>query len=127
MASSLESIIRDLSNGEIIGPDVERPVGMTFYDLCNAIALRVARDFDARRMSYSVGDGIMNSLWASITATMREEKAGTDWPEVNVALAVFDAFDEGEYTRSDDERDPVEAFTIPMIRELLDRLAGQDT
>ena len=119
--------MRDLGNGQTIGPDAERPIGMTFYDLCNAVALRVAQDFDAGRMSYSDGDAIMNSLWASITTTMGGEKAGKEWRAVDLAVAVFDAFDEGEYTHSDDDRDPVEEFTIPMIRGLLNRIVGQDT
>lgn len=85
---------------------------------CHVIALRVAQDFDEGVMSYSDGDGIMNTLWASITHRLTVDCATT--PALDFAIAVFDAFDAGECVRRDgDDRPPWQRFTVPLIRSIL--------
>lgn len=119
MSDSLESIIQDLIAGPV-NSESERLDGLTFAEMCNAVALRVARQFDAGQMSFSDANAVMNSLWASVCnqpAPLPENVPSLD--EVEFAVSVFEAFDAGEYHRAGDDRDPVQAYTAPMIRDVL--------
>ena len=70
-------------------------------------------------LSYSQADGIANTLWTVILhAAEPHAPAGEEhFPEP--AVSIFEAFDAGEYLRQGDQRDPVQAFTVPRLRELL--------
>jgi hypothetical protein len=89
----------------------------SFNGLCNEVALRVARRFDDGRMPYEDADAVMNMLWLVMTKRAVEEP-GLALAET--AFEIYEAFDAGEYDHRDG-RDPVAAFTRPLIRDILER------
>jgi hypothetical protein len=78
----------------------------------DAIAVTVAHQFLDGRLTYADADEIMNMVWSY--ALKRD-----DIPEL--MYAVYQAFDSGEYSRSEDAAgvDPVERYTRPALTKLL--------
>ena len=80
----------------------------------NAIALELARRYDAGAMSFGDCDVVANALHSwSILIKSRELP--------RPALDVFSAFDQGEYYHNEDSRDvdPEAKYTRPAIKEIL--------
>jgi hypothetical protein len=86
-----------------------------FDDLCNTIALAVAKRFNDSAMTYDDADGVLNALSGLMIAHVTKE-ADAHLPEP--AWTVYLAFDAGEYDRGDGS-DPVERFTRPLVRKVL--------
>lgn len=110
--ASFEQLIQQAATGKIDRAEVESfcaSEGIEIADLCNRIALTVAERFHARTLSYEVGDGVMNAFFSLIV----EKKT------VEPAWSIYLAFDEGEYNHAG-STDPVESFTRPQIRKILD-------
>ena len=110
--ATLEQLIQQATTGKIELSEVESfcvAEGIEVSDLCNRIALIVAERFQAGTLSYEDGDGVMNALFWLIVENQTVEPA---W-------SVYLAFDEGEYDHAG-STDPVESFTRPQIRKILD-------
>lgn len=123
MADLVDSIIERLKKqGEQIDEQTERPQGMTFRSLCNEVGLRVARRLNGGTLSWEDGDGIMNNIWVSICNTLVFDVQDANLDGLDLAIAVYEAFDQGEFIRQGDDRDPADTYTVPMIRELLAEL-----
>jgi hypothetical protein len=121
VADAVDSIIEHLKE-HLIDDQTERPSGMTFRDLCNEVALRVARRFHAGTLAWEDGDLIMNSVWDSIMNTLIFDVPDGNLFGLDSAIAVFEAFDQGEFIRDGDDRDPADVYTVPLIREFLEEL-----
>jgi hypothetical protein len=86
-----------------------------FDDLCNAIALIIAKRFNDSSMTYDDADGVANALSGLMIAHVTEE---TDASLPEPAWTIYLAFDAGEYDRGDGS-DPVELFTRPLVKHAL--------
>jgi hypothetical protein len=89
-----------------------------FDDLCNSIALTIARRFNETAMTYEDADGVANALSRLMIAHVTRE-ADACLPEP--AWSIFLAFDAGEYDRGDGT-DPVECYTRRLVRQALGEL-----
>ena len=119
MDDALEPIIQQASSGKISRPDAEAICavnGIEMTDLYNQIALIVARRFHAGMLSYEDGDAAMNAIFQLMTD---DALNGHPDPFVQPAWSIYIAFDEGEY-RQGGSTNPVETFTRPQIRDILD-------
>ncbi|MDJ0771746.1 MAG: hypothetical protein QNJ12_23370 [Ilumatobacter sp.] len=90
--------------------------GLDLAEACDAIAVAAGRRFLAGELAYDVADALLNAVWVRITDAMVDEGDGFRFPEL--AYAVYDAFDAGEYDHGDG-LDPVAAHTVPLLREAL--------
>jgi hypothetical protein len=116
---ALEPIIQQAKAGRINRADAESyctAKGIEITDLYNEVALTVAKRFHTGTLSYEDGDGVMNAIFS-----MMADDAGNNHPNpwVEPAWSIYLAFDEGEYYHAG-STDPVETFTRPQIRDLLD-------
>lgn len=119
MDDPLEPIIHQASSGEINRADAEAVCcanGIEMTDLYNQLALIVAQRFHAGTLSYEEGDTAMNAVFRLMTD---DAVNGHPDPFVQPAWSIYLAFDQGEYWH-DGSTDPVETFTRPQIREVLD-------
>ena len=84
--------------------------GLGRAEMCDAVAMYVARGFLDGTLEYDFGDATMNDL---VVLTQYEVPP--------LAWYVFNAFDQGEWHHSNDppEIDPVEKYTRPMLLEAL--------
>lgn len=109
--AALEQLIQQATSGKINRAEVESYCvanNIEVPDLCNRIALTIAQRFHAGTFSYKDGDGVMNALFSLIV----------EYETVEPAWSIYLAFDEGEYNH-DGSSDPVESFTRPQIRNIL--------
>ena len=88
---------------------------------CNEFSILVAKGFVKGELSYRFCDDAMNFLWGFITTP---PVFGPDKNIPEPAFVIYQAFDEGEYYHSGDNRevDPVEKYTKPMVNEILREL-----
>jgi hypothetical protein len=117
--NALEPIIQQATTGRINRADAESvcaATGIEMTDLYNQIALIVAKRFDAGTLSYEDGDGAMNAIFSMMTD---DAANGHPAPYVEPAWSIYLAFDDGEYFHGG-STDPVETFTRPQIRHVLD-------
>jgi hypothetical protein len=80
----------------------------------------LGRRFLASEMPYELANDLANQMWAAMMNKLPE------FAEVtfsDIAFAIYEAFDAGEYYHSQDREDPVETFTVPLLRKIL----GQQT
>ncbi len=82
-------------------------------EICDRIALFLARGFRSSQLSFGFCDAVVNDLFGAITLT-GEAKPALFWK-------VYMAFDEGEYRHENDdaEVDPVEKYTRPMLAKIV--------
>jgi hypothetical protein len=119
MDDPLEPIIHQASLGKINRAHAEAVCGangIEMTDLYNQIALIVAQRFHAGTLSYEEGDAAMNAVFRLMTD---DAVNGHPDPFVQPAWSIYLAFDQGEYYH-DGSTDPVETFTRPQIREVLE-------
>ena len=117
--NALEPIIQQATTGRINRADAESvcaATGIEMTELYNQIALIVAKRFDAGRLSYEDGDGAMNAIFCMM---IDDDANCHPAPYVEPAWSIYLAFDEGEYFHGG-STDPVETFTRPQIRHVLD-------
>jgi hypothetical protein len=88
----------------------------TREEFCNAFSKRVAEEYVAGRLTFSVADSAMNRLWEY--AFLGDESFIPAY-----SREVFEAFDEGEYAHREDApgTDPRLRYTLPSILELVAR------
>jgi hypothetical protein len=116
--TDIESIIQDAVKGQL---DRDAFYGfctsqnLRFDEVCNTIALAIAKRFNDSDMTYDDADGVANALSGLMIAHVtREPEASLPEP----AWTIYLAFDAGEYDRGDGA-DPVEKFTKPLVRDAL--------
>jgi hypothetical protein len=117
--NTLETIIQQAMTGRInrtAAESVSAAIGIEVSDLYNQIALIVAKRFDAGTLSYEDGDCAMNAIFSMM---MDDAANGHPAPFVEPAWSIYLAFDDGEYFHGG-TTDPVETFTRPQIRHVLD-------
>jgi hypothetical protein len=115
---SMDSIIQDGVGGRLDHDAFYafcRSENISFDDVCNSIALTIARRFNEAAMTYEDADGVANALSGLMIAHVTRE-ADACLPEP--AWTIFLAFDAGEYDRADGT-DPVECYARPLIRQAL--------
>jgi len=113
---AFERIIRNATSGRMNRADAESfcaAENIEPTDLYNRIALTVAEGFDNGSLSYQDGDGVMNAIFGML---IDGEKP---MDSIEPAWSIYLAFDDGEYDHGG-STDPVESFTRPQIRKILD-------
>jgi hypothetical protein len=116
--SDIESIIQQAAKGSLdldAFQDFCAAHNLEFDDVCNTIALTIARRFNDSTMQYADADAVANELCAMMI-TRITRVPGANLPEP--AWTIYLAFDTGEWDRGDGS-DPVEQFTRPQIRDAL--------
>jgi hypothetical protein len=113
---ALEQLIQNATSGRMnrsAAEDLCAAENIELYDLYNRIALVVAERFHKGTLSYEDGDGVMNAIFGMLV--------NGDKPidSVQPAWSIYLAFDEGEYYHNG-STDPVESFTRPQIRQILE-------
>jgi hypothetical protein len=85
------------------------------------VALHVAESFSTGAIEYETGDRIMNSLFSLVTTKEFWEISDSVVPPL--VMAVYQAFDEGEYIHPGDppDVDLVAKYTSPLIADVLGR------
>jgi hypothetical protein len=97
--------------------DIERWTalsGGTRTNLCEQIAIYLAKQFHAGEVTYAFCDAIVNDLFGVLITS-----PPADWSEL--FYRIYCAFDEGEYQHKDRpvDEDPVEMYTRRYIAEIL--------
>ena len=114
----LDGLIRSASSGNLPREEVASAVeatGLTREDIYNAVAVEVARRFDAGRMDYEDSDACANALHGRM---ITDPEDSSQIRMAHPAYEIFLAFDAGEWDRADGS-DPVEEYTRPEIRSIL--------
>lgn len=114
-----EKILNELLIGNELG-DILNNLREFPSELIENLSIIVALKFFKNEISYSDGDQIMNDVWGFwVTNDYYIE----NHPIPNNVYECYEAFDAGEYNRTDDDItvDPVEKYTKPLIEELLKR------
>jgi len=114
--AALERIIQDAASGRMNRTDAESfcaAENIELPDLYNRIALIVAERFDNGTLSYQDADGVMNAIFGMMVDGEKPMDS------IEPAWSIYLAFDEGEYYHGG-STDPVESFTRPQIRNILD-------
>ncbi|RZJ54055.1 MAG: hypothetical protein EOO44_06365 [Flavobacterium sp.] len=90
-------------------------------ELIENLSIMVALKFFRNEISYEDGDQIMNNVWGFwVTNNYYIE----NYPIPNNVIECYEAFDAGEYYRTDDDItvNPIEKYTRPFIEEFLKKL-----
>lgn len=90
--------------------------GLKPGEVCNEIALTVARRFNDSAMTFEDADAVMNAISTIILGYGQDEVVTLPEP----AWSIYLAFDAGEYDHGEGA-DPIERFTKPLLREVLAR------
>jgi len=88
--------------------------GIELPESFNTLSMSVARKFDNNEISYEDGDHAMNKIWTIMLNYIMEKNINLIQP----CYSIYCAFDHGEYDHRDGS-DPVEQYTRPAIREIL--------
>ncbi len=92
--------------------------GMNSADILNKLALTVAEGYLSHALTYEFCDGVMNGIANAIF----EVGVVTDLPQP--AFSLYQAFDQGEWVRSNDppDTDPGEKYTRPVVMQIMSSL-----
>ncbi|MCA1816719.1 MAG: hypothetical protein LC746_09995 [Acidobacteria bacterium] len=93
--------------------------GMSLHDFADGFAIYVANAYLAGGMDFERGDTAMNSLFALMVSEPFLKR--TDGMIPDVAFAIYEAFDQGEYQHPNDlpTDNMEEKYTRPMLKEAL--------
>ena len=121
MNSSIEIILDKLSNSTIDGDQVSEILNNPKdfpSELIDKIALETAIKYWNGKITYQVGDYIMNHVYGF---WLWNECYFKNFIFPKTAQECYDAFDSGEFNHTGDssEIDPVEKYTKPQIEKLL--------
>lgn len=96
-------------------------LGLAATQLLNELAIATAQGYLAGTLSYEDGDEVMNGLASAIY------DAGMHGDFPHPALALYHAFDDGEYQRRNDppQTNPGEQYTRPQVEQILRDHKGQ--
>jgi len=87
-------------------------------DFANSFSKMIAERFYDNKYDYTFSDNAMNWLNIFMIGPMYAENGIDAMPEY--AHRVYLAFDDGEWNHGDENINPVEEFTRPQIKEILD-------
>lgn len=84
-------------------------------DVLNELSVAVAEGYLQGSLLYDFCDGVMNGIINAVV----EVGMTNDMPQP--AFSLYQAFDQGEWFRSDDppETDPSEKYTKPIVEEIM--------
>jgi hypothetical protein len=107
-----------LTLGDLI-PICER-FGVAPHDVLNELSIAVAKAYLQGYLLYDFCDGVMNGIINAVV----EVGMTNDMPQP--ALSLCQAFDQGEWFRSNDppETDPNDKYTKPVVEEIMRTLTG---
>lgn len=122
MSDFLKFVLEKGTDEHVTHNDIVRWAGgLDNWEFYNTAALRIARKYHQRQLSYSFCDRLMNDLWSAVQAGFSSSRNRVPEP----FYEVFEAFDAGEYHRAKDKSDdPVAEFTDPIIAELISRIGS---
>ena len=119
--STIEKIFSELSKkiltakqvSDLLSNPIEFPT-----ELIEKISLSTALKYWNREIDFRDGDCIMNNLFTFWTTNEYHLKS---YGFPNIAMECYEAFDNGEFYRENDDRsiDPSEKYTRPLIENLL--------
>ena len=111
-------------HGAVIPEEVTEPDEVqSLFCFVNDLSVRVAERFIEGGLRFEDADGLANSWFLDVTRSMADGLAA---PEP--AWAIYLAFDRGEYRLpSEAAADPVEKYTIPLLREVLAEVNNSNT
>jgi len=119
--SNTENIFTELTNKSLGGIEVGKILDYPKEfptELIENLALITALKYWNGEINYTDGDCIMNNLFAFwVTNNYYVD----NYSFSDIAWECYEAFDAGEYYRTNDDRniDPAEKYTKPLIEELL--------
>ena len=92
---------------------------MPTVEQLDSISLEIAQSFCKGKLSFKEADRAMNSIYGYIVTDEFLSSNGQTLPELT--FAVFEAFDQGEYHHSNDDKsiDPQSKYTLPLLQETL--------
>jgi hypothetical protein len=114
----LKTLIKVVSGTGVAEKDLEHgahTLGISLSEFCNDFALEIAKGYMRGDYSWDFGDTAMNGLYACAYGV-------GDFSLPDLALQVYEAFDEGEYRHLDDPRPNGEPRTRARLEPLIARL-----
>ena len=92
-------------------------------DMVNEISLELAKAYKKGVVTYGLADYLMNQIYSYMLQDSFLNASGNSLP--SPAYDVYDAFDSGEWHRSNDAKDvdPVRKYTNPAIERVLNEYA----
>lgn len=92
--------------------------GVTAQALLNALSISLAERYLQGTLTYAFCDGVLNGLIDAIV----DVGMSRDLPQP--AFSLYQAFDQGEWRRSDDppETDPGEKYVKPLVLQIMRKL-----
>jgi hypothetical protein len=111
--TALDFIVAKLVSGVPVADSISayaREAESTIADAIDLLAVEVAQGFLGGSLTWAEGDRAANLLWDF----MQTPSAAIP----DLAYAIFDAFDQGEYHREPGD-DPVATYTRPLLRAAL--------
>ena len=117
LSLNIENIIKEILSDkeiqDIIGLPNEYP-----HELIEKVSLQTALKYWNGEIDFSEGDSIMNGVYGYWLYT---DKYSKKYEFSDIAWDCFNAFDSGEYIRSEDgpNVNPVKKYTKPQIESLL--------
>jgi len=99
---------------------LSKRVSLSLTETFDSFATHLARMYNEGNLNYEFCDSLVNMAWSDWLEPFNDEK-GNSWP--SDFFEVYEAFDAGEYYRSEDKSDdPVADHTNPMIQDFLNRI-----
>jgi hypothetical protein len=116
----LNEVTKKLLDGHEINNILANPKEFP-TELIEKLSVIIALKYWNGEINYTDGDSIMNNLFG-FWVTNNYYVDNYAFP--GIAWQCYDAFDAGEYYRTDDDKriDPPEKYTKPLIEELLKKL-----
>ena len=117
--TDLEPFIQSAISGELTLKDIRdycRAKHVSPAELYNAISWAIAERFHAQLMPFAEADLGINAIFSIMTLDVFDPNGISAFPKP--AYSIFLAFDRGEYSL--DGSDPVEKFTKPIIKKILE-------
>jgi len=118
--NALPGLIVDAVDGSLTHRDARAfcgAEGMDIDQLLNRMAMTIAGAFDGGAMPFAEADAAANTIY--LLMMDEASQAGAQYALPEPAFSIYVAFDEGEYQHQPGE-DPVETYTRPQIRALLE-------
>lgn len=116
---SLDALIRGAVGEELSREEVDALATTLGYDRTatfNAIMVRLAELFLEGELAFWDADDVANAVWPLMLDDAIERDVALPSP----AFEIYEAFDAGEWDHGDPARNPVERFTRPLLREVVD-------
>lgn len=122
---SLEDMVRSAVGSDLTDEQVDEVAASSGTDRAgafNAIMVCLADLFLRGELGFWDADDVANSVWP----LMLDHATARDVAFPSPAYEIYEAFDAGEWDHGDKEQDPVEKFTRPLLREILENRSSGD-